>query len=149
MDGTGVQIILQEVWNQILLIKSTTMGKTITITNPEFKAAIIELNKYIAQELGCSYRPKRERSPQEKWKRYFKWGHRQDELKWMNEVLDYTIQPSVSDEQDPWGCKINLTITDKATGNVVEIKNISACCAYNKMVDYKRKAYDARREKRA
>lgn len=125
------------------------MGKSITLNCPEMRAALNALNAYIAQELGYSYRPKRERSPQEKWKRYFKWGHWQDELKWMNEVLDYTIQPSVSEEQDPRWCKINLTITDKATGKVDEIKNISACCAYNKMVDYKRKAYDARREKRA
>ena len=73
------------------------MSKAITITNPEFKAAIVELNKYIAQELGYTYRPKRERSPQEKGKRAVSWKHWQTELKWMNRDWDYVIELAPTD----------------------------------------------------
>ena len=39
---------------------------TITLDSPEWNAALNELNAYIAKELGCTYRPKRKWSPQEK-----------------------------------------------------------------------------------
>ena len=73
------------------------MSKTITLDCPEMRAGLAAVNAYIAQELGYSYRPKRERSPQEKGKRAVSWKHWQTELKWMNRDWDYVIELAPTD----------------------------------------------------
>lgn len=117
---------------------------TITLDSPEWREALNDLNAYIAKELGYTYRPKRKWSSQEKWKRNFRWWHRQKELKRMNECLDFTIEPSVSEDSDVFGNKITLTLTDKATWEKTS-ETLNCVWAHNMMCKYKQQAYSKKR----
>lgn len=139
-----LQAILQEVWNQILLVNPTTMWKTITITCPEFKAALDEVNKYIAEQMWYTYKPKKEMSPQTKGKRRFKWSFWEKQRWYMDEYLDFIIRPSVSEEQDMWGSKITLTLIDKKTWEKTS-ETYNCISAFNKMCEYKRLALEKKR----
>lgn len=114
---------------------------TITLEWPEFKAGLNALNAYIAQQLGYSYRPKRERSPKEKWKRALRWKFWQTQLKWMNKYLDYVIDIKPTDWVSVWGeCLFDITLTNKSTGAVEEKKDLHQVQARRLLHDYQLEA---------
>lgn len=117
------------------------MGKTITLDWPEFRACLNALNAYIAEQLGYSYKPKREMSPKEKWKRALRWKFWQTQLKWMNKYLDYVIDITPTDWVSAWGyCLFNLTLTNKSTGAVEEKKDLARVQARSLLHDYQAEA---------
>lgn len=62
----------------------------------------------------------------------------------MNKYLDFIIEPSVSEETDVFGCKINLNLTDKATWEKT-VETLNCCSAHNQMCEYQRMALKKKR----